>query len=385
MLSKEKNILQVEYRPIADLLPYARNSRTHSDEQVAQIAASIREFGFTNPILIDEQNGIIAGHGRVKAAAKLKMAELPCIRLDYLSETQRKAYVIADNRLALNAGWDTAMLSLELAELKLADFDLDLLGFDADEMDELLNPEQVPEEGLTDPDEVPEQVETRCKPGDLWILGKHRLLCGDSTNVQHVERLMGGEKADMVFTDPPYGLGKAIKNDAPDEWLDVLKGAFHNVHDVPIQFWWCAAPGSLFLQAMQVIQPGRVLIWQKPFNLSPPSHGFAWHYEPCLYRPGPKPSENKSDVVSMNTIWRKADPENVGHPTQKPVALAEEMMRGIDAPNVLDLFLGSGSTLIACEKTGRRCFGMELDPKYCDVVLSRWEKFTGKQAEIYNG
>lgn len=235
---------RIERLPISALVPYARNSRTHSDEQLAQIAASIREFGFTNPVLIDEQGGIVAGHGRVMAAQRLGMANVPCLRLAGLTEAQRRAYVIADNQIALNAGWDDAMLRLELADLQAADFNLDLLGFDANRLDELLGDEVGETEGLTDADEVPEVPEKPAtRPGDVWLLGRHRLMCGDSTSVDAVEKLMDGERAAFCFTSPPYNLGKSVAlrngarkgadsayNDFSDdgEWSDLMRGFISN-------------------------------------------------------------------------------------------------------------------------------------------------------------
>lgn len=197
--------LEIKKVSVEKLIPYVRNSRTHSDAQVAQIAASIKEFGWTNPILVDGENGIIAGHGRLLAARKLGYTEVPVIELSHMTESQKKAYVIADNQLAMNAGWDTAMLTLELADLKDAGFDLDIIGFDAKELDKLLEPEQV--EGLTDEDAVPDAPEEpKTKLGDIYQLGNHRLMCGDSTSIDAVDKLMDGQKADMVFTDPPYGV-----------------------------------------------------------------------------------------------------------------------------------------------------------------------------------
>lgn len=406
--------IRVEYLPLAELVPYARNSRTHSDEQVAQIAASVRAFGFTNPVLVSEAGDIIAGHGRVKAATKLGMTEVPCIRLGHLSETQRKAYVIADNRLALNAGWDTAMLSLELAELKLEDFDLDLLGFDEGEVDALLNPEVA--EGNTDPDEVPENAETRCKPGDLWILGGHRLLCGDSTNVQHVERLMGGEKADLWLTDPPYGVDikqvsidryektgrggtqaghKEIANDiaGADGWKEVLRDAFCNAHIATTNkashyVFTCQGSDKQMMMMMMMMQESgwnfrHEIIWLKNRFILGRSD-YHYQHEPCLY--GWKTEgthewfgeRDKASVLAFDVS------KNDLHPTMKPVGLAEQLITNSSrhGGKVLDTFCGSGTTLIACEKTGRRCFGMELDPKYCDVILARWEAFSGQEAHL---
>jgi DNA modification methylase len=358
----------------------------------------MREFGFTNPVLISERNDIIAGHGRVRAAALAKIDSIPCVRLSHLSETQRKAYVIADNRLALNAGWDSAMLSLELAELKLEDFDLDLLGFEQDELDALLNPEQAPTEGLTDPDEVPENVETRCKPGDLWVLGTHRLLCGDSTNVQHVERLMGGEKADMVFTDPPYGVDydggttkrTKLANDHDESiYAKVLPLLVMSAKDDAAFFIWFAmsfsAAVSAAVSAAGLVER-KTIIWNKNLaQFGALSAQYKDKYEPCTYafKKGSKPKWfGPTNEVSVWDISRAS--KNEFHPTQKPVELAERALGNHTTQGMmlLDLFLGSGSALIACEKTGRRCFGMELDPHYCSVILARWEAFTGKVAVL---
>jgi len=407
--------LAVEYIDLVQLLPYARNSRTHSDEQVAQIAASIKEFGFTNPVLIDSDNGIIAGHGRVKAAARLNYESVPCVRLGHLTPTARRAYVIADNRLALNAGWDTSMLSLELKDLKADEFDLDLLGFESGEVEALLNPEVPPEEGHTDPDEVPDEVETRCKPGDVWILGEHRLLCGDSTNVQHVERLMGGEKADMVFTDPPYGVSyenkcNEIANQSKtrkiskitgddlslDDLKDVIQAAFNNINIVladKSSYYICLPQGGeLGMMMMMMMQESNIpcrhmIIWVK--NAPTFSMGrldYDYQHEPILYGWSPNRTHNKSTREGQwnSSTWTCSREPNKVHPTMKPVDLMVNAIANSCPSNgrVLDLFLGSGSTLIACQKTGRRCFGMEIDPHYCDVILKRWENFTGKTAVL---
>ena len=216
----------IEYRALADLVPYARNSRTHSDEQVAQIAGSIKEFGFTNPVLIDGEGGIIAGHGRVLAARKLSMESVPCIVLDYLTEAQKRAYVIADNKLALNAGWDDEMLALELGELEGMDFDLSLTGFDEDDLENLMHLDPEPEEGLTDEDAVPEAPEQPVTvEGDVWVLGNHRLMCGDSTSIDAVDKLMAGQNADLCFTSPPYAQQRDYKKEISD-WDELMNGVF---------------------------------------------------------------------------------------------------------------------------------------------------------------
>lgn len=394
---KDASNLEVQYLPLNLLIPYAKNSRTHSDEQISQIAASIKEFGFTNPILIDAEGGIIAGHGRALAAHRLKMGQVPTICLGHLSETQRRAYVIADNRLALNAGWDTKMLSLEMIELKAEEFDLELLGFDSDELESLLNPEVEPEQGNGDPDEVPEQAETRCKPGDLWILGKHRLLCGDSTNVQHVERLMGGEKADLVYTDPPYGIDeetnrvehvKTFKKQGVAKKGNYSKIAGDTTIQTAVDVW----------RLLDALGCQKIIYWGGNYYAGEFPNSPCWivwdKREEDKHRDLNSDCElayvkhpHKASVRIFRHLWKgmiKASERGEArcHPTQKPVALAEWCIGEYDpdGSTVLDLFLGSGSTLIACEKTGRRCFGMELDPKYCSVIIERWCKFTGKMA-----
>ncbi len=400
--------LAVEYIAVADLIPYAANSRTHSDEQIAQISSSIRAFGFTNPILISDENDIIAGHGRMLAAHRAGLESVPCIRLGHLTEVQRRAYVIADNRLALNAGWDTKMLELEVEALKEEEFDLELLGFDDKELDALLNPEVGPAEGLTDPDAVPEHVETRCKPGDLWALGGHRLLCGDSTDVLQVERLMCGEKADICFTSPPYNCGKSPEdqkakylNDADDrsqdEFADFLGSAlslsltaadfaFFNLQQL-------ASNKSALADWLHRFkgQHADTLIWDKV--TSAPAFldnilNSRFEFVFCFSETGTRrigKSRFRGTIDNIFALNPRSEPKATKlHGAVFPVALAEKFITDFAEPTrgVYEPFTGSGSTLIACEKTGRRCFGMEIDPKYCDVILARWEAFTGKTAVI---
>ncbi len=377
---------QIEMVSIGQLLPYARNARTHDDAQVAQIAASIKEFGFNNPILIADDQSIVAGHGRLAAARKLGLAEVPIVRLSHLSDTQRKAYILADNRLALNAGWDNDLLKLELQELEIEGVDLEMLGFSKEELDGLLNSLE-PTEGLTDEDAVPETPEDPItKPGDIWILGKHRLMCGDSTSVDAVDKLMNGDKADMVFTDPPYGIaysGKGILGDAKENNFGEIMGD----QDVAV------AIDAFNLCASQWPQ-ARIIFWGANYYPSALPDGYGW-----LVWDKQREGETFSGaelafinggvrVDVFRHMWHgmiKASEqgEKRVHPTQKPIALAEWCFeRYGDPSNVLDLFGGSGSTLIACEKTGRSCRMMELDPKYCDVIVKRWEEFTGKKAEL---
>lgn len=376
--------MQVEKLAIERLIPYVNNSRTHSDEQVAQVAASIREFGFTNPILIDESDSIIAGHGRLMAAKKLGLDEVPCIRLNHLSDAQKKAYVIADNKLALNAGWDEELLALELEDLKELNFDLDLLGFDVDELNKLLEEEVV--EGLTDEDAVPEVPENPITvEGDVWLLGNHRLMCGDSTSIDAVDRLMDGQKADMVFTDPPYNIDyqgvtdkrDKIKNDKmPDlEFKDFLVQSVMSCETMYVCCSWQYA--HLFKQAMEELarKPKAMIVWNK---VNPAQHldKYFKQHEIIFYY-----GDFGGHKTLRGDIWEIKRQKNTVHPTMKPVELIDMAM--IDQPDknrVYDGFGGSGSTLISCEKNHRECYMMELDPKYCDVIIKRWQDFTGKQA-----
>ncbi len=399
--------LKVEYVAMSDLIPYARNSRTHSDEQVAQIAASIREFGFANPILIDADGGIIAGHGRARASHLLKLETVPCIRLANLTPTQRRAYVIADNRLALNAGWDADMLKLELQELNAEEFKLELLGFDADELVDFLAP--TPGEGLTDPDAIPEKIETRCKPGQLWKLGKHRLLCGDSTKAEDVERLMGTERAIIFLTDPPYGVSYADKNaylnaigrgnhiqvgiendhlnidDTGKIWLASYKNAIAACDD-KASFYIFSPQGGDLMMMMMIQESGwtlkHMLVWVKNNHVLGRCD-YHYKHEPIFY--GWNKTHKFYGGSSCFSILQFPKPmKNDLHPTMKPIALLENLITNSSQDNglVLDLFLGSGSTMIACEKQGRRCFGVEVFPAYCDVILKRWEDFTGQVAVL---
>lgn len=366
---------------IDDLIPYALNSRTHSDQQVAQIAASIREFGFTNPVLIDDQNNLIAGHGRVLAARKLKMQDIPAIIVTGLDERKRRALIIADNKLALNAGWDESALRVELEDLA-GDFG-ELMGFSEDELVSLLQAAN-PTEGLTDEDAIPEPPpEPITKPGDIWILGKHRLMCGDSTSVDAVDRLMNGDKADMVFTDPPYGFnytkksdGASIANDG-SEFEQVISDALALVQVDTAYVCGDAKTARAFLRATFCLgEPKNCIVWVKPIqhrmHRYEPCHELIWYW-----------GDNGSPFYGANVFEAKRDIQKF-HPTVKPVELVEYCFRSHNEKKlVFDLFGGSGTTLIACEKTGRSCRMMELDPKYCDVIVKRWEEFTGQKAVLH--
>lgn len=369
--------LQIQYKPVTDLIPYARNSRTHDDAQVAQIAASIREFGWTNPILLDGLNGIIAGHGRVLAAQKLGETEVPTIELGHMDDNQKRAYIIADNKLALNAGWDNEILALEFAELKDAGFDLNLTGFSPDEL-QAMNPETV--DGLTDEDAVPDvPVEPITKLGDIYQLGNHRLMCGDSTSLNDVDKLMQGIYPDLIHTDPPYGMNAVSKSSVlkknykidilGDDSPDVAKDAFnliYNLYPEAKHIWWGANYYCSILPDSECW-----LVWDKDNGQSDQTDcELAWANFRSVVRQFTKSSEKKNRV----------------HPTQKPVALMEWIIKRfkLSAKTIADYFGGSGSTLIAAEKHGIQAFIMEFDPKFCDVIVKRWEDFTGKKAELVN-
>lgn len=391
---------QIEHLLVSSLIPYARNSRTHSDEQVAQIAASIREFGFTNPVLIDANGTIIAGHGRVMAAKKLGLDEVPCLRLGHLSQSQIRAYVIADNKLALNAGWDDEMLKAELLTLQEEGFNTDLTGFSDDELNALLTVETV--EGETDPDEVPEPpVEPITKLGDLWVLGNHRLLCGDSTSIDSVTRLMGGHHANLLLTDPPYNVAYeggtdealTIMNDSMDNesFAQFLRDVYTTADTVMKEgavfyIWHADLEGLNFRKAAFEVgwKVRQCLIWNKN-SLVLGRQDYHWKHEPCLYGWKDGAAHYWGSDRTQTTVLDFNKPSRNGeHPTMKPVELFEYQIKNSSKPLdvVLDLFGGSGTTAIACEKTGRKARLMELDPKYCDVIVKRWEEFTGNKAQL---
>ena len=396
------NDLHIQRRQVSALIPYIRNARTHSPEQIAQIAASIREFGWTNPILVDGHNGVIAGHGRLLAARQLGFDEVPVIELAHLNDAQRRAYVLADNRLAENAGWDTELLRLELGELQLMDIDLGLLGFGDAELQDLLAPGEEDRGGLTDDDEVPEVSETPIsRPGDIWIMGPHRLLCGDATVAASYDALLQGEQADMVFTDPPYnvnyansakdkmrGKDRAILNDnLGDGFYDFLLAALTpTVAHCRGGIYVAMSSSELdVLQAAFRAAGGKwstFIIWAKnTFTLG--RADYQRQYEPILYGWPEGAQRHWCGDRDQGDVWAIKKPQkNDLHPTMKPVELVERAIRNSSRPGnvVLDPFGGSGTTLIAAEKSGRVARLIELDPKYVDVIVRRWEDFTGEKA-----
>jgi DNA modification methylase len=401
--------VQIKTVSVEKLIPYVKNSRTHSDGQVAQIAASIKEFGWTNPILVDGESGVIAGHGRLLAARKLGQKEVPVIELAHMTESQKRAYVIADNQLAMNAGWDTTLLSLELADLKEQGFEMDVLGFDPKELDKLLEPEQV--EGLTDEDAVPETpVEPKTKLGDIYQLGNHRLMCGDSTSIDAVEKLMNGQKADLAFTSPPYNANtKAGDGDIftskkskklyadgysdnlrSSDYVDFAKSVLETCFAVTEGFiFWNVSynANSRFEYIQQITDRLPYLIeqicWKKSSTI-PFKGSLMRDWEPIYLFSTHRELLGLDEVVSNFWAISNTNSQTENHKACFPIELPEKGISLIKRKTglVFEPFGGSGSTMIACEKLGRQARLMELDPKYCDVIVKRWEDFTGKKAVL---
>lgn len=390
----------VEHWSLQRLIPYAKNARTHDDTQVSQIAGSIAEFGFVNPILVGDDNIIIAGHGRLMAAQQLGLDTVPVIVLHHLTEAQRRALVIADNKIAENAGWNDELLKLELEELGDLGFDLDVIGFSDEELDELLGNDEQP--GETDEDDIPEvEDEPVSRHGDVWILGDHRLLCGDSTSKQDLEKLMSGELADMAFTDPPYnvdygnnakdkmrGKDRRIMNDnLGDDFYQFLKDALTNLLSVTKGACYIAMSSSELDTLQKAFRDAggkwsTFIVWAKnTFTLG--RSDYQRQYEPILYGWREGNDHFWCGARDQGDVWFFNKPvKNDLHPTMKPVELVERALRNSSKSRdiVLDLFGGSGSTLIACEKTGRAARLIELDPKYVDVIVRRWQDYSGEQA-----
>jgi len=394
--------LAVERWHIDRLIPFLRNARTHSPEQIAQIAASIAEFGWTNPILVGPDDVVIAGHARLLAARKLGVSEVPVIVLGHLSETQRRALVLADNQLALNAGWDEEMLRTELKALEKEGLDLELVGFSDQELSELLTDPDEVVAGNTDEDAAPELQETVVsEAGDLWVLGPHRVLCGDATSRADVERLMAGESGDLVFTDPPYNVSYegytedrlTIQGDrmSAEQFVGFLRDAFGSYRSVikpGASVYVCHSSSwqREFQNAMEAagFEVRCQIIWAK--------NTFAWgfgrykfQHEPIFYCHVAGQSDAWYGDKSQSTLWHEKKPAaNRIHPTAKPVELVERALVNSSKAGdvVVDLFGGSGSTLIGCERRGRKARLMEIDPKYADCIVRRWQDYTGSQAVL---
>lgn len=395
----QKQDLKVVYRAVSELIPYARNARTHSDEQVARIAASIKEFGWTNPILIDGSKGIIAGHGRVLAARKLGLEKVPTIELSGLTEAQKRAYILADNRLALDAGWDEEMLKLEFAELEKEGFELSKTGFGDEEIREMMADLDREVDGVEDIETPEPPKNPKTKRGEVWILGTHRLMCGDSTSVEDVQEVMGGVLADLWLTDPPYNVayqGKTkdaltIQNDEMDDesFRRFLVSAYSAADSVlkegaAFYIWHADSEGFNFRGACRDVgwKVRECLIWSKnTFVLG--RQDYQWQHEPCLYGWKDGAAHNWYSDRSQTTILEFDRPNrNAEHPTMKPVGLFQYLIGNSTKPGdiVLDSFGGSGTTLIACEQSGRSARILELDPCYCDVIIERWQNLTGQRA-----
>lgn len=387
-----KSTERFEKVSIGKLIPYARNARTHSKEQVLQLRASLREFGFVNPVIVDKDYNIIAGHGRILAAKEEGISEVPCVFVEHMTDAQKRAYILADNRLAMNAGWDEEMLSVEIADLQGADFDIALLGFDDAELNKLLaSDEDVKDDEFDVDGELENPAVTQS--GDLWLLGKHRLVCGDSTKAETFTVLMDGNHANLVVTDPPYnvnyeGTAGKIKNDnmADDKFYTFLLDAFTNTEkamakDASIYVFHADTEGLNFRRAFS--DAGFYLsgtcIWKKQ-SLVLGRSPYHWQHEPVLF--GWKKSGKHSwySDRKQSTIWEFDKPRNNGdHPTMKPVPLVAYSITNSSMTGciVLDPFGGSGSTLIACEQTDRVCYTIELDEKYCDVIVKRYIEQSG--------
>lgn len=386
------------------LAPYPNNARTHSDAQIEKIAKSIQEFGFLNPVLINKDNMIIAGHGRVMAAEKLGMKQVPCLRVEHLTEAQVKAYILADNKLAEDAGWDMELVSRELEELKDMDFDIELTGFTLDD----ITFEEENTGALEEDDVPPIPNEPKSKLGDLYQLGEHRLICGDSTDTEIISRLMEGSKADLVFTDPPYNIASDSKNFAADcsKAMENLSNAewdknFQIDESLNAIYTALAENVSVYICTSHFLAP-KIWEWMK-----------AWsnHYSYCVWsKPNPMPSLAKrhwtwntelicyatrgkhtfnfpSEGHCLSTWTINKRNGETGHPTEKPVEVPAMAIKHSSNKGdiVLDAFGGSGSTLIACEQLNRKCYTVELDPHYVDVIVQRWENMTQRKAVLING
>lgn len=389
--------MQYYLADVSELIPYVRNARTHSEAQVAQIAASIREFGFLSPILVAEDNTILAGHGRLAAALKLGLKKVPCVKENHLTETQKRAYIIADNKLSLNAGWDSELLAVELSELEGADFNLDLLGFDEAELSSIFDADK----DVSDDDfDVEKELEEPCfsKTGDMWTLGRHRVICGDATKLETFKTLLEDTKVNLVVTDPPYnvnyeGAAGKIKNDnmENDKFYQFLFNSFVNMEqamadDASIYVFHADTEGLNFRKAFQ--DAGFYLsgccIWKKP-SLVLGRSPYQWQHEPCLYGWKKKGKHKWYAGRKETSVWEfEKSKKNADHPTMKPIALLAYPIKNSSMTNslVLDPFAGSGSTLIACEQTGRVCYAIELDEKYCDVIVKRYIEQVGNDKSV---
>lgn len=380
-----------------DLIPYVNNARTHSDTQIAQIASSIQEFGFLNPVIVSGDNTILCGHGRFYAAQKLGLEKIPCIKEEHLTEAQKKAYIIADNKLALNAGWDNELLSIELSELQGLDFDLDILGFDDKELSQLFDDKEIHEDEFDVEEELKKPTIT--KLGDVWHLGKHVLICGDSTKEETYKALLGDTKVNLVVTDPPYnvnyeGSAGKIKNDDMEDsaFYQFLYAAFTQAekvmaNDSSIYVFHADTEGYNFRKAFKDVgfYLSGTCIWKKQ-SLVLGRSPYQWQHEPILFGWKKKGKHQWYTGRKESTIWEFDKPKKNGdHPTMKPIELISYPIKNSSMTNslILDMFGGSGSTLIACEQLNRMCRTIELDEKFCDVIVKRYVEYVGNSESVY--
>ena len=393
-----KTTTEMQLVPVTKLVPYVNNARTHSPEQINKLRASLREFGFINPVIIDRNYGVIAGHGRIMAAKEEGITEVPCVFADHLSEAQKKAYILADNRMAMDAGWDEELLRVEIEALQGMDFDPLLTGFDEAELADLFGEEN---EAKEDDFDVEAELEkpTVTQSGDVWTLGRHRLICGDSTQPETFDILMQGKKANLVVTDPPYnvnyeGTAGKIKNDnmASEKFYQFLLDAFTNIagvmaDDASIYVFHADTEGLNFRKAFS--DAGFYLsgccIWKKP-SLVLGRSPYQWQHEPCLYGWKKNGKHQWYSDRKQTTIWEfDKTKKNTDHPTMKPIPLLAYPICNSSMSNtlILDPFGGSGSTLIACEQTDRSCYTAELDEKYCDVIVKRYIEQVGSADGVF--
>jgi len=386
--------MKIEIADITSIKPYENNPRKLSETAIEKVAMSLKEYGFRQPIVVDKDRVIVAGHTRFRASKKLGLKQVPVSIIDNLTEEQINAYRIADNRTAEESEWDNELLKMEIKELEAKDFKLDLLGFNDDQLNDILFEEK---QGLTDEDEVPETPEEPIsKLGDIWKLGNHRVMCGDSIDYENVNKLMNNKIANLVNTDPPYGVNYQSNMRTKSDKFDVIKNddKILDINPMIDKF----SKGWVFIwTTWKVIDkwldntksfgfPTNMVVWHKGGGgIGDLKKTFSTDYEMALvFNRGAELCGKR-----IGSVWKLQKDKAIKykHPTQKPVELSVEAIDKTTKPKavILDLFLGSGSTLIACEKLDRICYGMELDPKYCDVIVKRWENFTGKKAELENG
>ena len=380
--------MKIEIADITSIKPYENNPRKLSETAIEKVAMSLKEYGFRQPIVVDKDRVIVAGHTRYRASKKLGLKQVPVSVIDNLTEEQINAYRIADNRTAEESEWDSELLKMEIKELEAKDFKLDLLGFNEDQLNDILFEEK---QGLTDEDEVPETPEEPIsKLGDIWKLGNHRVMCGDSTIIDQIDKLTEKQKPDMIFTDPPYNVafngrsGKfnVIKNDnlEESEFNNFIDTIISNLNILNINTYYICCNWAFYGVLQKKLKPKACIVWAK--NVFGLGKGYRHQHEFILFD-----GFIDASIKNESDLWKISKDTKYKHPTQKPVELSSRAIKNSSKPQntILDIFGGSGSTLIACEKLNRKARIMELDPVYCDVIIKRWENFTGKKAELENG